>query len=125
CLVLALIHRLAQQDGFTYATTESSESLEAMRALRWSSLAASLLCLIGCLGDPVGPAGTLVLRRLAPLDSVLVGAPGRPFPTAITFQVVDGDGRPVPAAAVSWTLAGTDARLAGAPANSDAHGELS
>ena len=64
-----------------------------MRALRWPSLAGSLLCLIGCLGDPVGPAGTLVLRRLAPLDSVLVGAPGRPLPTAITFQVVDGDGR--------------------------------
>ena len=96
-----------------------------MRALRWSSLAASLLCLIGCLGDPVGPAGTLVLRRLAPLDSVLVGAPGRPFPTAITFQVVDGDGRPIPAAGVSWTLVGTNARVDGAPANTDSHGEVS
>ena len=70
-----------------------------MRALRWPILATTLLCLIGCLGDPVGPAGTLVVRRLAPLDSVLVGAPGRPLPTAITFQVVDGNGRPVPAAA--------------------------
>ena len=29
-----------------------------MRPLRWPILAASLLCLIGCLGDPVGPAGT-------------------------------------------------------------------
>src|SRR2546425_11402574 len=95
-----------------------------MRALRWPSLAASLLCLIGCLGDPVGPAGTLVLRRLAPLDSVLVGAPGRPFPTAITFQVVDGDGRPVPAA-VSWTLAGTNARVDGASANTDSRRHVS
>ncbi len=96
-----------------------------MRALRWPSLAASLLCLIGCLGDPVGPAGVLVLRRLAPLDSVLVGAPGRPLPAAITFQVVDGDGRPVPAAAVSWTLTGTNARVDDAPANTDARGEVS
>src|SRR5437660_12460297 len=96
-----------------------------LRALRWPILAASLSCLIGCLGDPVGPAGTLVLRRLAPLDSVLVGAPGSPLPTAITFQVVDGDGRPVPAAAVSWTLAGTNARVDGAPANTDSRGEVS
>src|SRR5437763_8515921 len=95
-----------------------------MRALRWPYLAAALLCLIGCLGDPVGPAGTLVLRRLAPLDSVLVGAPGRPLPTVITFQVVDGDGRPVPAAAVSWTLAGTTARGDGAPASTDSRGEV-
>src|SRR5213082_170388 len=96
-----------------------------MRALRWPILATTLLCLIGCLGDPVGPAGTLVVRRLAPLDSVLVGAPGRPLPTAITFQVVDGNGRPVPAAAVSWTLAGTNARVDGAPANTDSRGEVS
>src|SRR3989440_4636322 len=96
-----------------------------MRALRWPILASTLLCLIGCLGDPVGPAGTLVVRRLAPLDSVLVGAPGRPLPTAITFQVVDGDGRPVRAAAVSWTLAGTNARVDGAPANTDSRGEVS
>src|SRR6184192_318863 len=95
-----------------------------MSALRWPYLAAALLCLIGCLGDPVGPAGTLVLRRLAPLDSVLVGAPGRPLPTVITFQVVDGDGRPVPAAAVSWTLAGTNARVDGAPASTDSRGEV-
>lgn len=96
-----------------------------MRPLRWPSLAASLLCLIGCLGDPVGPAGTLVVRRLAPLDSVLVGAPGRALPTAVTFQVVDGDGRPVPAAAVSWTLAGTNARVDDAPASTDSRGEVS
>src|SRR5690242_4716250 len=96
-----------------------------MRPLRWPILAASLLCLIGCLGDPVGPAGTLVLRRLAPLDSVLVGAPGRPLPTAITFQVIDGDGRPVPAAAVSWTIAGTNGRVDDAPANTDSHGVVS
>src|SRR5207302_8005755 len=120
-----LINRLGQRDGFTYVTNESSESLEAMRALRWPILATTLLCLIGCLGDPVGPAGTLVVRRLAPLDSVLVGAPGRPLPTAITFQVVDGDGRPVRAAAVSWTLAGTNARVDGAPANTDSRGQVS
>src|SRR5438132_13886966 len=96
-----------------------------MRALRWPSLAASLSCLIGCLGDPVGPAGTLVVRRLAPLDSVLVGAPGRPLSTAITFEAVDGDGRPVPAATVRWTVAGTNGRVEQASGVSDSRGELS
>jgi hypothetical protein len=96
-----------------------------MRALHWPALAATLGCLIGCLGDPVGPAGTLVVRRLAPLDSVFVGAPGRALPTAITFQVVDGDGRPVPAAAVSWTIVGTNGRVGDAPATTDARGEVS
>src|SRR5437016_3203771 len=124
-MAVALIDRLGQPCGFTYVTNQSSEFVETMRALRWPTLAASLLCLIGCLGDPVGPAGTLVVRRLAPLDSVLVGAPGRPLPTAITFQLVDGDGRPVPAAAVSWTLSGTNARVDGAPANTDSRGEVS
>src|SRR5438105_567957 len=124
-MAVALIDRLGQPGGFTYVTNQSSEFVETMRALRWPSLAASLSCLIGCLGDPVGPAGTLVVRRLAPLDSVLVGAPGRPLPTAITFRVLDGAGRPLPAAAVSWTIAGTNARVDGAPANTDARGEVS
>src|SRR5437588_896186 len=124
-MAVALIDRLGQPGGFTYVTNQSSEFVETMRALRWPTLAASLSCLIGCLGDPVGPAGTLVVRRLAPLDSVLVGAPGRPLPTAITFRVLDGAGRPLPAAAVSWTIAGTNARVDGAPANTDARGEVS
>src|SRR5437016_5051370 len=96
-----------------------------MRALRWPSLAASLLCLIGCLGDPVGPAGVLVLRRLSPLDSVLVGAPGRPLPTAITFEAVDGDGRPVPGAVVVWTVVGTNGRLDEAAGATDSRGQAS
>src|SRR6267154_5910887 len=96
-----------------------------MRALRWPALAATLVCLIGCLGDPVGPGGTLVVRRLSPVDSVLVGAPGRPLPTAITFQAVDGDGRPVPGAAVVWTVAGTNGRLNQAPGVTDSRGQLS
>src|SRR5437588_1841523 len=124
-MAVALINRLGQPGGLPYVTSQASEFVETMRALRWPTLAASLSCLIGCLGDPVGPAGTLVVRRLAPLDSVLVGAPGRPLPTAITFRVLDGAGRPLPAAAVSWTIAGTNARVDGAPANTDARGEVS
>lgn len=96
-----------------------------MRALRWPSLVATLVCLIGCLGDPLGPGGTLVLRRLSPLDSVFVGAPGRSLPLAIAFQAVDGDGRPVPAAAVSWTVVGTNGRVEQASGSTDARGELS
>src|SRR5207237_8298838 len=120
-----LIDGLRWSCGYGYVTNESPELPETMRALRWPYLAAALVCLIGCLGDPVGPAGTLVLRRLAPLDSVLVGAPGRPLPAAIPFQVVDGDRRPVPGAAVSWSLLGTNARVDGAPANTDSRGGVS
>src|SRR6266704_3038974 len=94
-----------------------------MRAVCWPTLVASLSCLIGCLGDPVGPGGTLVVRRLSPVDSVLVGAPGRPLPTAITFQAVDGDGKPVPAAAVVWTLVGTNGRLQEASGATDSRGQ--
>jgi hypothetical protein len=96
-----------------------------MRALRWPTLAATLVCLIGCLGDPVGPGGTLVLRRISPLDSVLVGAPGRPLPTPITFEAVDGENRPVRGAAVVWTVAGTNGRVDQAPGVTDARGQLS
>src|SRR2546430_2859882 len=82
-----------------------------MRPLRWPIMVGSLLCLIGCLGDPVGPGGVLVVRRLSPADSVLVGAPGRPLPIPITFQAVDGAGRPVPAASVQWAVVGTNGRV--------------
>ncbi len=96
-----------------------------MRARRWPGLVATLVCLIGCLGDPVGPGGTLVVRRLSPLDSMLVGAPGRPLPAPITFQVVDGDGRPVPGAVLTWTVAGADGRVDHAPGATDSRGEAS
>jgi len=96
-----------------------------MRALRWLTLATTLVCLNGCLGDPVGPGGTLVLRRISPLDSVLVGAPGRPLPTAITFEAVDGENRPVRGAAVVWTVAGTNGRVDQAPGVTDGRGQFS
>jgi hypothetical protein len=95
-----------------------------MRAVCWPGLVGVLLCLLGCLGDPLGPGGTLVVRRLTPVDSVLVGAPGRPLPTAITFQAVDGDGRPVPGAIVEWTVLGTNGRVEEAPAATDSKGEV-
>ncbi len=73
----------------------------------------------------MGPGGALVVRRVSPLDSAIVGAPGRPLPTAITFQAVDRDGRPVPGAAALWTVAGTNGRVEQAPAVTDSRGELS
>jgi len=96
-----------------------------MRALRWLTLATTLVCLNGCLGDPVGPGGTLLVRRISPLDSVLVGAPGRPLPTAITFEAVDGENRPVRGAAVVWTVAGTNGRVDQAPGVTDGRGQFS
>src|SRR5437763_4992901 len=96
-----------------------------MRPLRWPIMVGSLLCLIGCLGDPVGPGGVLVVRRLSPVDSVLVGAPGRPLPITIAFQAVDGAGRPVAAAPVQWTVVGTNGRVEQASSVTDALGLLS
>ncbi len=96
-----------------------------MRPFRWPTLVGTLLCLIGCLGDPVGPGGVLVVRRLSPVDSILAGAPGRPLPIPIAFQAVDGNGRPVPAAAVEWTVVGTNGRVEKASAVTDAAGLLS
>jgi hypothetical protein len=96
-----------------------------MRALHWPSLAATLLCLIGCLGDPVGPRGILLVRPLSPLDSVLVGAPGRALPTPVAFEAVDGEGRPVPGGTVSWTVAGTNGRVDQASSVTNSAGQFS
>ena len=96
-----------------------------MRPLRWPTLVGTLLCLIGCLGDPVGPGSVLVVRRLSPVDSILVGAPGRPLPMPITFQAVDGAGRPVPGASVQWTVVGTNGRVEQSSNVTDATGLLS
>src|SRR2546430_6509088 len=96
-----------------------------MRPMRWPTTVGSLLCLIGCLGDPVGPGGVLVVRRLSRVDSILVGAPGSPLPITIAFQAVDGNGRPVPAAAVEWTVVGTNARVEESSGVTNAAGLLS
>jgi len=84
-----------------------------------------MLCFMGCLGDPVGPAGTLILRRVSPLDSVLIGAPGRALLTPITFQALDGSGQPVAGAVVSWTALGTNAKVVEATTRTDATGQIS
>src|SRR2546429_2549130 len=96
-----------------------------MRPMRWPTMVGSVLCLIGCLGDPVGPGGVLVVRRLSPADSVLVGAPGRPLPIPITFQAVDGAGRPVPAASVQWAVVGPNGRVEQAAKVTDVSGHFS
>ncbi len=73
----------------------------------------------------MGPGGVLVVRRLSPVDSVLVGAPGRPLPTPIKFQAVDGSGRPVPAASVQWTVVGTNGHVEQSSSVTDVRGQLS
>src|SRR5438876_12276552 len=96
-----------------------------MRAVLRPGLVATVLLLASCLGDPVGPGGLLVVRRFpADVDSVLVGAPGRPLSEPVTFQAVDGDGRPIPGAAVRWTVVGTNGRVEQAAGTSDAEGRF-
>jgi len=57
--------------------------------------------------DAVGPGGVFIIQRLtSPLDSVLVGAPGRSLSEPIQFQALDGDGNPVAGAAVEWSVMG-------------------
>src|SRR5437867_1053871 len=83
-----------------------------MRSRRWPISVATVSCLAGCLGDPVGPGGVIVVR--APNDSpdsVLVGAPGRALINPITLRAVAGNGSPVVGAEVFWTVVGRDARV--------------
>ncbi|HUL49026.1 MAG TPA: Ig-like domain-containing protein, partial [Gemmatimonadales bacterium] len=57
--------------------------------------------------DPVGPGGVFIIQRLtSPLDSLLVGAPGRSLSEPIQFQALDGDGNPVAGAGVEWSVKG-------------------
>src|SRR3990172_4751815 len=95
-----------------------------MRAVRWPIQITTLVCLIGCLGDPAGPGGVLVVRRLGTADdSVLVGAPGRPL-APIAFQAVDGEGQAIIGAAVRWAVAGANARVEQAAGATDSRGQF-
>ena len=68
-------------------------------------LALGLLVAAGCLSDPLGPAGRLVISVLdIPSDTVLTGAPGRPL-APIRLRAVDGAGRAVVGAEVHWSVA--------------------
>src|SRR5439155_12995465 len=96
-----------------------------MRAVLRPVLVDTVLLLASCLGDPVGPGGLLVIRRFpAEVDSVLVGAPGRPLAEPVMFQAVDGDGRPIPGAAVRWTVVGANGRVEQAAGTTDAEGRF-
>ena len=83
-----------------------------MRSRRWPISVATVLCLAGCLGDPVGPGGVVVVRMQSDSpDSVLVGAPGRALINPITLRAVDGNGSSVAGAAVAWSVVGRDAHV--------------
>src|SRR5207302_4988207 len=84
------------------------------------------LCLTACLGDPVGPHGTLVLVRVggSPSDSLLIGAPGRILPQLLQFRLIDGDGRPVPAATVTWSVETGNGRIEDAATTTAQDGTL-
>src|SRR5689334_2590760 len=79
--------------------------------------------LLACLGDPVGPSRTLIIRMTGP--TLAVGAPGTPLPEPVMVQAVGGSGEPVPGAKVEWRVKGRGAEVARASAITDANGEAS
>jgi len=88
--------------------------------LCWGTIA-----LTACLGDPVGPRGSLhVATEGVSADSTLLGEPGKALPDRLLFRVVDDGGRGVPGAQVTWEVSGAGARVAGS-SNTDATGRLS
>src|SRR5213593_947183 len=59
----------------------------------------------GCLEDPLGLRGGVVLERVGdPSDSVLAGAPGRPLAQPVAFRVREASGRPLPGLSVRWRI---------------------
>src|ERR687888_519408 len=48
----------------------------------------------------------------------------RALPEPVAFQAVDADGRPIPGAAVRWTVVGTNGRVEEAAGTTDAEGRF-
>src|SRR6266545_202675 len=69
------------------------------------------ISLAACLGDAVGPAGSLVVERVGPSDSIFIGAPGRALAEPVVFRVRDRDGHPLARASVSWRVLTGGGRL--------------
>jgi hypothetical protein len=84
------------------------------------------LLLVGCLSDPLGPSGGVVITAADfRSDSVLAGAPGRALGAPIQLRALDAQGHPVAGAEVHWTVSGDGASVSGTTAWTDAEGRLS
>ncbi|HVN13923.1 MAG TPA: hypothetical protein VMT69_17665, partial [Kineosporiaceae bacterium] len=57
-----------------------------------------------------------------PMDSIVVGTPGRPYPQRVLLYVLDVEGSRIGGAALQWTVTGSGARVEGASAYSDEDG---
>lgn len=78
-----------------------------------------------CLGDAVGPGGSLIVSRLgAGAGGPIIGTPGRPVSERVLFQVTDEEGRPVPGAAVQWVVVGSGAQSVDTDVQTDAEGRF-
>lgn len=70
------------------------------------------MAVAGCLEDPLGLRGTIVVERVGdPSDSVLAGAPGRPLAQPVAFRVRESAGRPLPNVSVRWSILAGDGWL--------------
>src|ERR1044071_836901 len=86
-------------------------------------LAAGLVWLAACSEDPVGPS-ELQTVQLVSKDSLLVGEPGRSLAEPVILRVMDGAGRPVSGASVTWDIAAGQGRLARAEGVTSADGTV-
>ena len=84
------------------------------------------LLLVGCLSDPLGLRGDLVIAPInfSP-DSVLLGAPGRQLAAPIRLRALDVAGHPVVGAQVQWTVTGAGAQVNEPSAWTDVEGNFS
>ncbi len=71
-----------------------------------------VLVTVNCVGDPTGSGGAVTLQRVVTSgDTLIVGAPGRLLGQPVAFRVLDGYGKPLPAARVHWTITSGNGRL--------------
>src|SRR5258708_23986757 len=84
-----------------------------------------VLVTLSCVGDPTGTGGAVTLQRVvAPGDTLIVGAPGRLLGQPVAFRVLDGYGKPLPAARVHWTITSGNGRLVRTDTISSSDGTL-
>src|SRR5437867_6255350 len=93
-----------------------------MRRIHHQTSLAFALLLTACLGDPAGPAVLAVGVEGAGIDTVWVGAPGQPLPSAVRLHITDDEGRALPRASLVWEAIGRGAQVLAPMEQSDRAG---